>query len=116
MGVCDECYPPPPYALRWDYPLKKAEYVRSILVVQDSYFQHKTKARTVVITIRAAPPKVSGSKNQNDDTTDTIELETGNISQPMQTVSKASEPSVRSSSLFSEVSASFSPRLSLPPL
>lgn len=40
----------------------------------------------------------------------------GNLSQPMARVSKASLPSVRLSSLSSSVSASFSPRLSLPPL
>lgn len=39
-----------------------------------------------------------------------------NFSQPIQIVSKASDPSVRYSSLSSSVSASFSPRLSFLPL
>lgn len=40
----------------------------------------------------------------------------GNLSQPMYSVSQASEPSVRASRRSSSVSASFSPRLSFFPL
>lgn len=65
---------------------------------------------------KAFPSRGRGAGRQNDDVTAIMALYWGCCSQPMQRVSKASDPSVRFSRRFSSVSPSFSPRLSLPPL
>ncbi len=99
--------PPLPYAIGVITYLNFAVYV-------GQNYPHRTKKG--VSNYHPHLSETKKERHQNEDVTESDMVCCGNLSQPIATVSKASEPSVRDSNLSSSLSASFSPRLSFPPL